>query len=147
MYRIAAAGRISYVLGLKGPAMAIDTACSSSLVSVHVACQSLLAGDCESALAGGVNLLVSSESTLSLSKANVLSPDGACKTFDASADGMARAEGCGLILLKRLSDAQSNGDNILGVIEGSAVNQDGPGAGLTVPNRMAQEDQIGRAHV
>ena len=136
----AAAGRISYVLGLKGPAMAIDTACSSSLVSVHVACQSLLAGDCESALAGGVNLLVSSESTLSLSKANVLSPDGACKTFDASADGMARAEGCGLILLKRLSDAQSNADNILGVIEGSAVNQDGPGAGLTVPNRMAQED-------
>jgi epothilone polyketide synthase D len=134
----ASAGRLSFVLGLQGPSMAIDTACSSSLVAVHMACQSLRLGECHLALAGGASLMLSPETTISLSQARMLAPDGRCKTFDAAANGYVRGEGCGMVVLKRLSDAQVDGDRIRAVILGSAVNQDGPSSGLTVPNGMAQ---------
>lgn len=135
----AIAGRLSYTLGLQGPCMAIDTACSSSLVAVHIACQSLRNGECTHALAGGVNLILSPENNVALSKAKMLSADGRCKSFDASADGIVRGEGCGMIVLKRLSDAIADGDQILALIRGSAVNQDGASSGFTVPNKAAQE--------
>jgi acyl transferase domain-containing protein/acyl carrier protein len=135
----AGAGRISYTLGLQGPSLAIDTACSSSLVAVHAACQSLRLGECDMALAGGVSLMVGPELGVSLAKAGMLSPDGRCKTFDASADGYGRGEGCGLVVLKRLSDAKRDRDLIWGVIAGSAVNQDGRSNGLTAPNGRAQQ--------
>ncbi len=135
----AAAGRLAYVLGFRGPAMAIDTACSSSLVALHLACQSLRAGECEIALAAGVNLTLAPEGTIATSRAHMLSPDGRCKTFDAAADGYVRGEGCGVVVLKRLADANADGDTVLAVIRGSAVNQDGASAGLTVPNGAAQE--------
>ncbi|ARV58018.1 short-chain dehydrogenase [Nostocales cyanobacterium HT-58-2] len=135
----AIAGRLSYTLGLQGPCMAIDTACSSSLVAVHTACQSLRNGECTHALVGGVNLILSPENNVALSKAKMLSADGRCKTFDASADGIVRGEGCGIIVLKRLSDAIADRDNILALIRGSAVNQDGASSGFTVPNKAAQE--------
>ncbi|MBE9002315.1 type I polyketide synthase [Nostoc sp. LEGE 12447] len=135
----AIAGRLSYTLGLQGPCMAIDTACSSSLVAIHTACQSLRNEECTHALAGGVNLILSPENNVALSKAKILSADGRCKTFDASADGIVRGEGCGIIVLKRLSDAIADGDNILALIRGSAVNQDGASSGFTVPNKAAQE--------
>ncbi len=138
----ATAGRISYLLGLQGPTIALDTACSSSLVSVHLAVQSLRSGECEMALAGGVNAVLSPEWTITLSKNRMLSPTGRCHTFDASADGLVRGEGCGLIVLKRLSDAQAAGDNILGLIRGSAINHDGPKSGFTVPNKLAQQAVI-----
>jgi malonyl CoA-acyl carrier protein transacylase len=134
-----AAGRLSYSLGLMGPSMAIDTACSSSLVAVHQACQSLRAGECRMALAGGVNVMLSPQVALAISKLRALAPDGRCKTFDAEANGYGRAEGCGIVVLKRLSDAISAKDNILAVIRGSAVNQDGRSSGLTVPNGLAQQ--------
>ena len=140
-----AAGRLSYWFGLRGPSLAIDTACSSSLVAVHYACQSLRAGDCETAIAAGVNLIASADGFIALSKAGVLSPTGRCRPFAASADGMARGEGCGVLVLKRLSDAVAAGDRIAAVIAGSAVNQDGASAGLTVPNGPAQQDVIRRA--
>ena len=139
------AGRLSYVLGLQGPAMSVDTACSSSLVSVHLACQSLRSGECRMALAGGVNLVLLPESNIVLSKARMLSPDGRCKTFDARADGYVRSDGCGMVVLKRLSDAIADGDRVLAVIRGSAVNQDGRSSGLTVPNGPAQEALIREA--
>ncbi len=146
-----ASGRISYLLGLQGPSLTIDTACSSSLVAIHLACQALRAGDCRMALAGGVNLILGPDIYIALSHARMLAPDGRCKTFDASADGFARGEGCGVIVLKRLSDAQADGDRILAVIRGSAVNQDGPSSGLTAPNGPAQEavirDALARAGV
>jgi len=135
----AVAGRLSYTLGLQGPCMAIDTACSSSLVTVHLACQSLRNGECQNALAGGVNLILSPENTIGLSKAGMMAPDGRCKTFDAEANGIVRGEGCGMVVLKRLSDALADGDNILALIRGSAVNQDGHSSGFTVPNKSAQE--------
>ncbi len=141
----AAAGRISYFLGLQGPSMAVDTACSSSLVAVHLACQSLRAGECGLALAGGVNLVLSPTSMLALSALRMLAPDGRCKTFDARADGFVRGEGCGVVVLKRLSEAEQAGDRVLGVILGSAVNQDGRSSGLTAPNGPAQESVIRRA--
>src|SRR4028119_2081062 len=141
----AVAGRLSYTLGLQGPCMAIDTACSSSLVAVHVACQSLRNGECEFALAGGVNLILSPENTVALSKAKMMAPDGRCKTFDAEANGIVRGEGCGVLVLKRLSDAIIDGDNILALIRGSAINQDGASSGFTVPNKTAQETLIRQA--
>jgi acyl transferase domain-containing protein/acyl carrier protein len=141
----AAAGRLSYLLGLRGPSLAIDTACSSSLVAVHLACQSLRTGECDAALAAGVNVILAPEGFIALSKARVLSPDGRCKSFDAAADGIGRAEGCGVLVLKRLSTAVRNGDRILAVIRGSAVNQDGASAGLTVPHGPAQADAVRRA--
>ena len=137
-----AAGRISYVLGLQGPSLAVDTACSSALVSVHLACMSLRAGECNLALAGGVNLMLVPETTALFSRVGMLSPRGRCRTFDEDADGFARGEGCGFIALKRLSLAQSDGDRILAVIRGSAVNQDGPSSSLTAPNGPAQEALI-----
>lgn len=144
-----ASARISYLLGLQGPNMAVDTACSSSLVSLHLACQALRNGECEQALAGGVHLVVTPEVTIYLSRLKALSPDGRCKTFSDDADGYGRGEGCGMLVLKRLSDAKRDGDQILALLRGSAVNHDGPSSGLTVPNGLAQQqllrDTISRA--
>lgn len=140
-----AAGRISYTLGLNGPAMTVDTACSSSLVALHQAVQALRTGECSLALAGGVNVICEPETMVALSKAGMLAPDGRCKAFDASADGFSRGEGCGLIALKKLSDAERDNDRIYTVIRGSAMNQDGRSAGLTVPSRTAQEALIRKA--
>jgi acyl transferase domain-containing protein len=138
----AGVGRISHTLGLTGPCLAIDTACSSSLVAVSQACESLAAGSCDLALAGGVNVMASPALTIALSKARMLAPDGKCKTFDARADGYVRGEGSGVVVLKRLSDAEQNDDRILAVIRGSAVNHAGHSAGLTVPSRAAQAKVI-----
>ncbi len=136
------AGRVAFALGLEGPAVAVDTACSSSLVAIHQACQALHTGDCDLALAGGVNVLLSPVSSIAASRAKMLSPDGRCKTFDAAADGYVRSEGCGMIVLKRLSDAVRDGDDIRAVIRGTAVNQDGASGALTVPNGGAQQRVI-----
>lgn len=138
----AAAGRISYLYDFKGPCISVDTACSSSLVAMHYACQSLRQGDCDMALAGGVHLVLNPATTIIFSKARMLAPDGKCKTFSADADGYVRSEGCGVVVLKRLSDAVANGDSILATIRGSAVNQDGKSQGLTAPNEAAQEAVI-----
>jgi acyl transferase domain-containing protein/NADPH:quinone reductase-like Zn-dependent oxidoreductase/NAD(P)-dependent dehydrogenase (short-subunit alcohol dehydrogenase family)/SAM-dependent methyltransferase/acyl carrier protein len=138
-------GRISYLLGLRGPSLTIDTACSSSLVAIHLAMQGLRAGECRTALAGGVNLILAPDIFVSLSQARMLSPDGRCKAFAASADGFARAEGCGMLVLKRLADAQADGDRVLAVLAGSAVNQDGVSSSLTAPNGLAQEAVIREA--
>ncbi|MEB3233352.1 MAG: type I polyketide synthase, partial [Leptolyngbyaceae bacterium] len=143
--RSMAVGRISYLLGLQGPCMPIDTACSSSLVAVHLACQSLRAEECDMALAGGVNLLISPMTTVGRCMAKAIAPDGRCKAFGAAADGYGQGEGCGVVVLKRLSDALANHDPILAVIKGSAVNHDGPSSGLTVPNEQAQEAVIRQA--
>ncbi|MBF0396790.1 MAG: SDR family NAD(P)-dependent oxidoreductase [Desulfobacterales bacterium] len=137
-----AAGRLAYVLGLSGPTMTVDTACSSSLLSVHLACQSLRLRESDIAFAGGVGLLITPIHFIAECRTRMLSPDGRCKTFDASADGYGRGEGCGIVMLKRLSDAVSNHDNILALIRGSAVNHDGRSSGLTVPNELAQEQVI-----
>ncbi|MGA9492826.1 MAG: SDR family NAD(P)-dependent oxidoreductase [Mycobacterium sp.] len=141
----AISGRVSFALGLEGPAVALDTACSSSLVAVHQACQALHSGDCDMALAGGVNVLLSPITIIAASRARMLSPVGQCKTFDASADGYVRSEGAGVLVLKRLSDAQRDGDRVCAVIPGSAVNQDGASSGLTVPNGGAQQRLIDTA--
>ena len=138
----AAAGRISYRLGLQGPAVAVDTACSSSLVAIHQACQALSLGECDLALAGGANVLLSPATMITFSHAHMLAPDGRCKTFDAAADGYVRGEGCGVIVIKRLEDAIAAGDRIRAVIRGSAINQDGASGGLTVPNGVAQQRVI-----
>ncbi|MGI9183167.1 MAG: type I polyketide synthase, partial [Longimicrobiaceae bacterium] len=137
-----AAGRLSFVLGLQGPCFPIDTACSSSLVAVHQAVQSLRAGECRMALAGGVNLILSPETTVALSKLRMMAPDGRCKAFDARADGFVRGEGGALLALKRLSDAEADGDHVVALIRGSAINQDGRSNGLTAPNGPAQEAVI-----
>ena len=141
----AAPGRVSYTLGLQGPSMAIDTACSSSLVALHQACQSLRAGETDMALAGGVNLLLLPEAFVCFDAWGMMASDGRCKTFDAAADGFVRGEGCGIVVLKRLSDAVSAGDPVLAVIRGSAVNQDGRSSGLTVPNGPAQQAVLQQA--
>ncbi|MDV3126102.1 SDR family NAD(P)-dependent oxidoreductase [Mycobacterium sp. 21AC1] len=141
----AISGRVAFALGLEGPAVAIDTACSSALVAVHQACQALRSGDCDLVLAGGVNVLLSPVTVVAASRARMLSPVGRCKTFDASADGYVRSEGCGILVLKRLSDAERDGDRICAVIPSSAVNQDGASSGLTVPNGGAQQRLIGTA--
>jgi len=139
------AGRLSYFLGIRGPSVQLDTSCSSSLLVAHLACQSLRGGECDLALAGGVSLTLSPEETIGLCRMRVLAPDGRCKVFDAKADGFAQGEGCGVAVLKRLSDAVRDGDNILAVIRGSAVNHDGTSEGLTVPSGPAQEALIRKA--
>jgi acyl transferase domain-containing protein len=136
------AGRLSYFLGLHGPNFPVDTACSSSLVATHVACRSLRTRECDLAIAGGVHLILSPIGSIFLSKARALSPTGRCRTFDASADGFTRGEGCGIIVLKRLSDALADRDRIHAIIRGSAINHDGPSSGFTVPNGMAQRAVI-----
>ena len=138
----AAVGRISYLLGLRGPAVAVDTACSSSLVAIHLACQNLRLRESDVALAGGVHLSLSPFTSIALSKWSALSPTGRCKTFDALADGFVRGEGCGVVVLKRLADAVRDGDRVLGVVRGSAINQDGRSNGMTAPNAAAQRDVI-----
>lgn len=140
-----AAGRLAFTFGFNGPAMAIDTACSSSLVAIHLACQSLRQKESDMALAGGVNVILSLEGFICFNRWGMMAPDGRCKTFDEKADGFVRGEGCGLLVLKRLSDAEEGKDPILAVIRGSAVNQDGASSGLTVPNGPAQEAVIRKA--
>ncbi|MFO1432708.1 MAG: beta-ketoacyl synthase N-terminal-like domain-containing protein [Candidatus Competibacteraceae bacterium] len=139
------ANRLSYLLDLRGPSWTVDTACSSSLVAVHQACQSLRQDECDLALSGGVNLVLTPDLTISFSQAQMLAADGRCKTFDAAANGYVRGEGCGVVVLKRLSDARRAGDPILAVIKGSAVNQDGRSNGLTAPNGYAQRAVIRQA--
>lgn len=141
----AVANRISYSLDLRGPSMAVDTACSASLVALHLAAQSLRLGESDVALAGGVNLLVTPGQTLTLGTAGALAPDGRSKSFDASADGYGRGEGCGVVVLKRLSDARRDGDRILALVIGSAVNQDGHTNGIMAPCGEAQEHVMVRA--
>lgn len=141
-----AANRLSYFLGLQGPSMAIDTACSSSLVAVHQACSSIWSGESEQAIAGGVNVILSSAITSSLSKAGMLAADDRCKTFDARADGYVRGEGCGIVVLKPLSKALGDGDEVYAVIPGSAVNQDGRSNGITAPNQSSQEKLLESAY-
>jgi len=133
------ANRISYLLDLRGPSVAVDTACSSSLVAIHMACESLRSSESDMAIAGAVNLILSPEVTIAFSHARMMASDGRCKTFDAKADGYVRSEGCGAVILKRLSDAVRDRDNILAVIRGTAVNQDGRTAGIAAPNASAQQ--------
>ncbi|WP_326598995.1 acyltransferase domain-containing protein [Streptomyces sp. NBC_01803] len=141
-----AANRLSYALDLRGPSMAIDTACSSSLVAIHQAARALAGGEIDTALAGGVNLLLTPGLTLGFQRAGATAADGRCKTFDASADGMVRGEGCGVVVLKRLADAERDGDRILAVIRASAVNSDGRSNGLLAPNAQAQRALLAEAH-
>ncbi|MDB9527376.1 SDR family NAD(P)-dependent oxidoreductase [Oscillatoria sp. CS-180] len=143
--RSIAAGRLAYTFGFHGPTMQLDTTCSSSLLAVHLACQSLRSGESNLALAGGVNLMLSPEPTIGFCKLKALAPDGRCKTFDAAADGYGRGEGCGIVVLKRLSDAIDNQDPILALVRGSAVNHDGASNGLTAPNGAAQEAVLQQA--
>ncbi|MEC4765415.1 type I polyketide synthase [Mycobacterium sherrisii] len=140
-----AAGRMAYLLGARGPAMVLDTACSSSLVAIHLACQSLRWRESDAALVGGTNLLLTPGTSIACSRWGMLSPDGQCKTFDAGADGYVRSEGAGVVVLKRLADAQRDGNRILAVVRGSAVNQDGASSGVTVPNGPAQQALLHQA--
>ncbi|MFJ8579617.1 type I polyketide synthase [Micromonospora sp. NPDC093277] len=139
-------GRLSYAFDFRGPSVAVDTACSSSLVSVHLAVQSLRAGECDLALGGGVNVVLSPLPSVAFSQfPGMVAPDGRCKTFDVRANGYVRSEGCGIVVLKRLSDAVRDGDRVLAVIRGGAVNQDGRSSGVTAPNGVAQRDVLRRA--
>jgi len=137
-----AAGRLSYILGLRGPAIAIDTACSSSLVAVHSAMSSLRNGETDVALAGGVNLILSPEASIAASRAHMLAPDGRCKTFSDAANGYVRSEGCGLVCLMRLSQAKAEGRPVHAVLTGASVNQNGTTTGFTVPSRQAQQSLV-----
>ena len=134
-----AANRISYLYDLRGPSMTVDTACSSSLTAAHLACTSLLAGECDLAIVGGVQLQLNPELTIGFCKAGMISPDGECRAFDASANGYVRSEGAGAVVLKPLRAALADGDRVYAVIAGTAVNQDGRTTGMTVPSRLAQE--------
>jgi len=138
-------GRLSHFLGWHGPSLNVDTACSSSLVTLHLAAHALRAGECSIALAGGINLIHHPRNHVIFSQAGMLSPDGRCRTFDQHADGYGRSEGCGMLVLKRLSDAEAAGDTVLALLTGSAVRQDGASGGLTVPNGLAQADVMRRA--
>ncbi len=140
-----AANRLSYILNLRGPSVVTETACSSSLVALHFACRSLQSAESNLCLVGGVSLTLSPEPTITYSHARMMAADGRCKTFDASADGYVRGEGCGVVVLKRLSDAKRDGDNIQAIIKGSAVNQDGLSNGLTAPNGPSQQAVIRQA--
>ena len=140
-----AANRISYALDLRGPSWAVDTACSSSLAAIHQACAALLSNECDAALAGGVNLILTPQLSEAFTRAGMLSPEGRCKAFDAGATGYVRGEGVGMVLLKRLADAAKAGDTILATVRGSAVNQDGRSNGLTAPNGPAQQAVIREA--
>lgn len=139
------ANRLSYWLDLQGPSLTVDTACSSSLVAIHLAVMSLRARESDLALAGGTNLILTPEPSVAFAKMRLFSPEGRCKTFDASADGLVRGEGCGVVVLKRLEDALADGDRVRAVIVGSAVNQDGRSNGLTAPNGLSQQRVIRRA--
>jgi acyl transferase domain-containing protein len=140
-----AAGRLSYALGLKGPSLSVDTACSSALVALHLACQHLRGGECDLALAGGVHLLLAPDSSVAFARTRMLDPSGRCRTFDAEANGYVRGEGCGVIVLKRLSDALRDRDAILAVVQGSAVNHNGRSSSLVAPNGLAQQSVIRKA--
>ena len=141
-----AAGRLAYVLDTHGPSMAVDTACSSSLVAVHQACVSLRTGESDTAIAAGVNLLLSPVVGVAFGRAGALAPDGRCKPFSAAADGIGRGEGCAAVLLKRLSDAERDGDRILAVVRATAVNSDGRSGGLMAPNPAAQQAVLRSAY-
>lgn len=132
-------GRLSYFLGWRGPSLSVDTACASSLTALHLAVRGLRDGECDIALCGAVNAIHHPRILVMFSHANMLAPDGQCKTFDDAADGYVRSEGCGVLVLKRLGDAQRDGDTVLALVRGTAVGQDGDSAGLTVPNGSAQE--------
>ncbi|WP_043638441.1 SDR family NAD(P)-dependent oxidoreductase [Chromobacterium haemolyticum] len=136
------AGRVSHALGLHGPTLTIDSACSSSLVAVHLACNALRAGECDIAIVGGVNVVLSPLSTAAECRAHMLSPSGRCRSFDDGADGFVRGEGCGVVVLQRQADAEAAGRTIDALIAGSAVNHDGRSAGLTVPNEHAQRELV-----
>ncbi|HTR38616.1 MAG TPA: amino acid adenylation domain-containing protein [Bryobacteraceae bacterium] len=140
-----AANRLSYLFDLRGPSMAIDTACSSSLTAIHLACRSLMAGECDLALAGGVNLFLAPETAITMAKASMLAPDGRSKAFDARADGYVRGEGAGIVLLKPLAQARRDRDRIYAVVRGTAINQDGRTVGITVPSGDAQASMIRQA--
>ena len=142
-----ASGRISYLLGLRGPSISVDTACSSSLVAFHLACQSIRSGESKIALACGVNLILTPAVSIALSRSHMLAPDGRCKAFDAMGDGFVRSEGCGVVVLKKLSDALANHNRILALVRGTAANQDGRSSGLTAPNGPSQEAVIRAALV
>ena len=139
------AGRICHILDSHGPAIQLDTACSSSSLAVHMACQSLRSGESDLALAGGVSLILAPEHLIGICQMTALSPDGRCKTFDADADGFGQGEGCGMIALKRLSDARADGNTILAVIQGSAVNHDGQARTVTTPSGKAQRAMLQEA--
>ncbi|MFF2751493.1 type I polyketide synthase [Kitasatospora sp. NPDC058048] len=140
------ANRISYHLDLKGPSLAVDTACSSSLVAVHLACNALLAGECDTAVAAGVNIALTPALGIFYTQAGLSAPDGRCKPFSADADGIGRGEGVGAVVLRRLEDAIADGQPVYAVIRGTAVNQDGRSNGLTAPNRWSQQEVLASAY-